>query len=101
MPDTPHKKAPNMSKNNSPRNHPQGQNSDFTSHFDIHVTPDLTWVILSYARFVRLHMCDDCEALDGALAFAWRLGAWRFSPAELATLQDWIAATLTTAIGAV
>lgn len=90
-----------MQDSSSRPNGPQAQNRDFLVHFDTYVTPDLTWIIGAYACFVRLGMADEAEALDGAEAFAWRLGASHFDAAALETLRDWIVKTLDSAIGPV
>lgn len=66
--------------------------------FNLHVTPDLAAVVRAWACFVRLDMAGYSEALDGCLAYAWRRGAWGFSAAHLADLQDWIHDQLSLAI---
>lgn len=67
--------------------------------FNAHVTPDLAAAIRNWACFVRLDMATYAEAMDGALAFAWRRGAWGLNAAHFADLQDWIHETLAAAIG--
>lgn len=67
--------------------------------FNAHVTPDLEAAIRGYACFIRLDMCSYGEALNRVLGYAWRRGAWGFSPVHLTDLTDWIGDELVRAIG--
>lgn len=66
--------------------------------FNQHVADDLLAVIRAWAGFVRLDMAGYAEALDACLAYAWRRGAWGFSPVHLEDLQDWISDQLSLAV---